>query len=71
LAADATLPAATQQAEQDEIMVQRKYSLLFEGHRWFDMRRTGRVNQIIIDLPGDNVFSTLPIPVFEVQPRQP
>jgi hypothetical protein len=71
LAANATLSAAGQPAIQDEIMVQRKYSLLYEGHRWFDMRRTGRINQIIIDVPAtDHVFSTLPVPVFEVQPRQ-
>lgn len=70
LAADASLAGATQQAVEDEILIQRKYSLLYEGMRWVDMRRTGRLNQLIIDVAGDNIFSTLPVNSFEVQSRQ-
>jgi hypothetical protein len=71
LAPDATLAAATQQQVEDEILVQRKYSLLYEGHRWVDMRRTGRLNQIILDDPAmDHVFATLPINTFEVDARR-
>ncbi len=71
LAPDNTLAAATQQAVEDEVLIQRKYSLLFEGLRWVDMRRTGRINQIILDDPAkDHVHSTLPINSFEVQSRQ-
>jgi hypothetical protein len=71
LTADGTLAGATQQAVEDEILIQRKYSLLYEGMRWVDMRRTGRLNQIILDVPGtDHVFSTLPVNSFEVQARQ-
>jgi hypothetical protein len=70
LAPDNTLGAATQQAVEDEILEQRKYSLLYEGMRWVDMRRTGRLGQIILDVPAtDRVFSTLPINSFEVDPR--
>ena len=71
LAADNTLAAATQQAVEDEVLIQRKYSLLFEGLRWVDMRRTGRINQIILDDPAkDHVHSTLPINSFEVESRR-
>lgn len=71
LAANGGLGAATQQAVEDEILIQRKYSLLYEGMRWVDMRRTGRLAQIILDVPGtDHVFSTLPINSFEVEARQ-
>lgn len=71
LAASGGLGAATQQAVEDEILIQRKYSLLYEGMRWVDMRRTGRLGQLIIDVPAkDHVFSTLPINSFEVQARQ-
>lgn len=71
LAANGGLAAATQQAVNDEIMIQRKYSLLYEGMRWVDMRRTGRLGQIILDVPGsDHVFSTLPVNSFEVEARQ-
>ncbi|HKE88962.1 MAG TPA: RagB/SusD family nutrient uptake outer membrane protein [Gemmatimonadales bacterium] len=69
-AANAGLSGATQQAVQDEIMIQRKYSLLYEGLRWVDMRRTGRLNQLTIDVPAtDHIFSTLPVNSFEVQAR--
>ncbi|HMA43799.1 MAG TPA: RagB/SusD family nutrient uptake outer membrane protein [Gemmatimonadales bacterium] len=70
LAANAALAGATQSAVEDEILIQRKYSLLYEGMRWVDMRRTGRIGQIIKDLPTDNVFSTLPVNSFEAQSRQ-
>ena len=71
LAANGGLAAATQQAVEDEILVQRKYSLLYEGMRWVDMRRTGRLNQIILDVPAtDKIFSTLPINSFEVEARK-
>jgi hypothetical protein len=66
------------------LLHERLYSLLYEGgHRWIDMRRYGRLGQIIRDrpnacsvLPGsgvtkpDTVFSSLPINLFEVQARQ-
>lgn len=72
LAADGSLGAATQQAVENEILVQRKYSLLYEGLRWTDLRRTGRLAQIILDVPAtDKVFSTLPINSFEVESRLP
>ena len=71
LAANAGLSGATQQAVEDEILIQRKYSLLYEGMRWVDMRRTGRLGQLILDVPAtDHVFSTLPINSFEVEARQ-
>ena len=71
LAADAGLAGATQQAMEDEILIQRKYSLLYEGSRWVDMRRTGRLNQLILDVPAtDHVFSTLPVNSFEVDARK-
>ena len=38
--------ALTTPALIDEILKQRRYSLLFEGHRWFDMRRYNRLAQI-------------------------
>jgi len=71
LAANGGLAGATQQALEDEILVQRKYSLLYEGHRWVDMRRTGRLNQLILDNPAtDRIFSTLPVNSFEVDSRK-
>lgn len=75
-----TLAAQSTDSILRVLLKQRLYSLLYEGgHRWIDMRRYGRLNQIIIDrptgceaagIPKDTVFATLPINSFEVQARQ-
>ena len=72
--------ASTDAAFVNELLKQRLYSLVYEGgHRWVDLRRYGRLGQVIIDrptgcpsagLPKDTVFSTLPVNSFEVQARQ-
>lgn len=62
---------ADQAAAINALLYERRYSLVFEwGHRWIDMRRYNRLNQLPIDRPGDVVYSTLPIPTDEVLPRQ-
>ncbi|MCA2991004.1 RagB/SusD family nutrient uptake outer membrane protein [Gemmatimonas sp.] len=49
--APTTLTAASPDADiVTEILVQKRYSLLLEGHRWIDMRRYGRLNQLPRDL---------------------
>jgi hypothetical protein len=50
-----------------EILKQRRYSLFGEGHRWIDMRRYGRLNQLPIDRAGDDVWLQFPRPATEVQ----
>ncbi len=75
LAAIGSLAAQSTPSILGQILKQRYYSLLYEGgHRWIDMRRTGRINQIPIDRPGTDrapAFPTLPIPTDEVLARQP
>ncbi|MGH7538695.1 MAG: RagB/SusD family nutrient uptake outer membrane protein [Gemmatimonadales bacterium] len=71
LAANGGLSGLSVSQVLDELLVQRKYSLLYEGHRWVDMRRTGRLSQILIDRVGDVVFGTLAVPNDEVLARQP
>lgn len=71
LAAIAGLGAQTQAQILGELLRQRKYSLLYEGRRWFDMRRTGNLNLIILDRAGDQRFSALPVPLSERQARLP
>lgn len=51
----------------DELLNQRRYSLFYEGHRWFDMRRYDRLAQLPKDLPTHNVFREFPKPDAEVQ----
>jgi len=49
----------------DELLKQRRYSLFGEGHRWIDMRRYGKLGELPIDRPGDDVWFMFPIPFAE------
>lgn len=49
----------------DEMLNQRRYALFGEGHRWIDMRRYNRLNQLPIDRPGDEVWVSFPLPANE------
>jgi len=54
---------ATTQADLiDEMLNQRRYELFFEGHRWVDMRRYNRLDELPLDRAGDNVWGSFPIP---------
>jgi len=57
--------ALTQAALLDELLIQRRFSLFFEGHRWVDMRRYNRLNQLPIDRVGDDVWVMFPLPLTE------
>jgi hypothetical protein len=57
--------ALTQASLINEMLYERRYSLYFEGHRWIDMRRYNRLNQLPIDRPGDDVWEEFPLPVTE------
>lgn len=63
--------ALTTPALIDEILKQRRFSLFFEGHRWFDMRRYNRLAQITPQgAIGTNtfvVFEAMSRPDAEVQ----
>ncbi len=51
----------------DEMLKQRRYSLYAEGHRWIDVRRYNRLDELPIDRSGDDVFTQFPIPLTENQ----
>jgi len=51
----------------DEMLQQRRYSLFFEGHRWIDMRRYGKLNELPVDRADDQVWDKMPIPLTEQQ----
>lgn len=57
--------AQTPDALEDEILHQRRYSLFGESHRWIDMRRFGRLNELPNDRGTDNVPSAVPVPANE------
>ena len=48
-----------------EMLFQRRYSLFYEGHRWIDMRRYNRLDQLPLDRPGDDVWDKFPLPLTE------
>ncbi|MEJ8801390.1 RagB/SusD family nutrient uptake outer membrane protein [Pontibacter sp. H249] len=56
----------TSEALITEMLRQRRYSLYFEGHRWVDMRRYNRLNELPIDRAGDDVWVSFPIPFSEL-----
>jgi hypothetical protein len=61
---------ATETAFLDELLYNRRWSLLFEGHRWVDYRRFGRLNTLPIDLPASHIIAAqLPVPQGECLSR--
>jgi len=59
--------STTEGALIDEMLKQRRYSLYAEGHRWIDMRRYDRLDELPLDRPEDDVFVQFPIPLTENQ----
>ncbi|SHK96744.1 RagB/SusD domain-containing protein [Rhodothermus profundi] len=55
----------TQEALLDELLRQRRYELYGEGHRWIDLRRYNRLDELPLDRPGDDVWRQFPIPATE------
>lgn len=51
----------------DQVLHERRYSLFVEGHRWIDMRRLGRLNQLPVDRPSDVVLDKMPRPETEIK----
>ena len=59
---------------EDELLEQRRFSLLFEGgHRWIDMRRYGRLDELRQEDPAGVDFKVhhhFPLPVAETDARK-
>lgn len=51
----------------DELLAQRRYSLFGLGHRWVDMRRWDRLDELPLDREGDDVWVQFPRPVSETE----
>lgn len=56
----------TDAALVDELLYNRRYSLFGEAHRWIDMRRYNRLDQLPIDRSGDDVWKEFPRPISEI-----
>jgi hypothetical protein len=58
---------ATKEALISENLLQRRFSLFYEGHRWIDLRRYGRLDELPMDRANDTVFERMPKPLTEGQ----
>ena len=67
--------AVTQTALLDELLYNKRYSLMFEGgHRWIDLRHYSRLNTLPQDPTSGGAskrFSKFPFPGFECDARSP
>ncbi|UYQ95296.1 RagB/SusD family nutrient uptake outer membrane protein [Chitinophaga horti] len=57
--------AMTKDALINEMLKQRRFSLFGEGHRWIDMRRYGRLQELPKDRAKDDVWEQMPLPLSE------
>ena len=57
--------SVTQAALITEMLNQRRFSLFAEGHRWIDMRRYNRLNELPNTRPGYKVWDKFPVPLPE------
>jgi len=61
-------PVAPGSVDVNRLLYERRYSLFAEGHRWIDLRRFNRLNDLVIDRPGlDGTVTQFPIPQNEGQ----
>lgn len=52
-----------------DLLYEREFSLLFEGHRWIDWRRFGRIEMLPKDKPDHVINVRYPIPLAECNAR--
>lgn len=57
--------AQTAAAVLNELLYNKRYSLLFEGHRWIDVRHYGLLNTLPKDLSNHKIFTKFPLPRSE------
>ncbi|MCK0190485.1 RagB/SusD family nutrient uptake outer membrane protein [Arenibacter sp. F20364] len=60
-------PVVPGSVDEDRLLYERRYSLFAEGHRWIDLRRFDRLDELVIDRTGDNRVTQFPIPQNEGQ----
>ncbi|RAJ14337.1 RagB/SusD family nutrient uptake outer membrane protein [Arenibacter echinorum] len=60
-------PVVPGSVDEDRLLYERRYSLFAEGHRWIDLRRFNRLDELVIDRAGDNRVTQFPIPQNEGQ----
>jgi hypothetical protein len=57
----------TQAELRDKIALERRFELAFEGHRWFDLVRTGKALNAMAPVGMKEYMTVFPIPLRELQ----
>ncbi|MEJ7739292.1 MAG: RagB/SusD family nutrient uptake outer membrane protein [Chitinophagaceae bacterium] len=66
----AGLPAyagLTQTETRDNVALERRFELCFEGHRWFDLVRTGKALSALAPVGMKDYMTVFPVPLSQVQ----
>ena len=57
----------TQAQFRDAVAMERRFELVFEGHRWFDLVRTGKALEATAPVGMKNYMTIFPVPLSQVQ----
>lgn len=52
---------------RDSIAMERRFELAFEGHRWFDLVRTGKALEALAPVGMKDYMTVFPVPLSQVQ----
>lgn len=56
----------TQSDARDKILDERRFELYLEGHRWFDLVRTGRALSVMAPIGMKDYMTVFPIPLSQI-----
>ncbi len=62
-----TLSGLTQAQGRDAIAEERRFELAFEGHRWFDLVRTGKALEKLAPVGMKEYMTVFPVPLSQIQ----
>jgi hypothetical protein len=62
-----TYSGLSQAAARDAIALERRLELSFEGHRWFDLLRTGKALSVMAPFGMKDYMTVYPLPLSQVQ----
>ena len=63
----AALTGLTQVQMRDAIALERRFELAFEGHRWFDLVRTGKALNALTPIGMKDYMTVFPVPLTQVR----
>lgn len=57
----------SQSVTRDNIAMERRFELVFEGHRWFDLVRTGKALSTLSGVGMKDYMTVFPVPLSQIQ----